>query len=1175
MNIQNSSSIGSAMPIQSASSLPISMESTNQQDQPSAVENTRPASASGRISLSRNSSTVPDQFDGEAVSSPHEMPSSSTRPVIAQADSCRMSSHLLTVDETQLHPTSTHFIQSIHNHLHAYWEVGRTASLDQISGDAFSSRRTSELESIPGSGYLPNRYALKVADTSRDFTEQKGIRLYHEESGVYHRSDPDDYFLQHCLSLYEKSKPKEHVLEENRVVFTHSQLASERLKKQTPYMFHKDDQEIFKNTKIHPVVEGLVATEFEKSSFAGWGYYYNLKWGGTPSLYEVAKRSHIAPNAPPVLLDPNIDNAFTLHTILSNVRIGIPKSIATLSEERPLKNLANIIFSAVGGLDVLLERKGSEPSFKQNPILANRLNALTKAVKDLPSLTNDEIRFFSAYDIIIEELNSILISFKPYGENDFKSDASRILQSRLGIHPEDLKIHNPEVHMFSSGMEAFITAVEIAQEESETKSVQCISNNELLPDYFETIEAIGNRQNNNNNSNRVFLANLNPSVPFKRGPSDVDQNWDVDKLIAFVETKMNELNIQADDPLYLVLDSSIDKPNLDSASDLGKFTNAMSMPLTNKRLRLLIYNSDQKFQSLFTRRIMAGELTIIGFNDDKTQRMVETARAKEQSVGWINNDECQLLMHLKKYAHSYEMISIRNAAKTIEFMHKHCFPSPEGFILYESGLPLAIVTDGKEEINIKFTKEGAEEIRGKPFSDLMEFMLDYHNGFGFLQTTFTKTPTAVSEVRISGGQESFELTAERFYALGWLKQRLNQGDKLLAVDDVLKEIKLVTNGACETILKRADICKWGKTAISLLERKLFYLKKTAINALRLAASNKLLEAASLNAFILAEEFVSSVSINELKVSLKNQHELVNLPRSSLLKGQDELRDKLTRVLSKTSKYFINSLGKELELISSAFAPVLPDSDREEIDIGVMRLRLERNPIGMNCEFTGSEDDEKEAISARYATNKVASLLVLAGNVFSEESEKIDDHVKGFDGIYSEEQLKPLCTAFETFLGSDLSCVTPLFRVMILDNWFKLSKEKFANPAQRETAVHNLIKFSRHISWTEEKAKLIEKIHDDDFGKLPLYLQVDLVSSLFKPLDIVSRGIFVKRLRESGQEQKSKMCLAIINEDMIKADNRNIGVLRPSRIDGSAVTGTPYELVNADQRRKIIHESLIA
>jgi hypothetical protein len=531
------------------------------------------------------------------------------------------------------------FVREVLRYVNARRTTDRTAALDQIGGRSFAAMRRDELAHIPGAGHLAVQYGWQMADELHDLGQRQGLRFENRLGARYHREVPNDELARQCRQIYESNG---HSHPADRVLFFNSNSAVDRLK-----AFWSEPESSI--SAVRDLPPGLVAVEFAHSDAVEYASRALKIVGGRPAGALMLKRSMGEPS--PVGLDDRLDNREVLLRLSGEGPGSAVRALGGLPPGHPAEAVASTAAALLRGLGLALAPQADAPRFRHNALLGNALDSLEAIARALPTLIHDSTRMASAYRAMMEELFIVMAEARPYAENDFKQAADGALRRGLGTALDGLNIAPPEPFLTSSGMDALTEGLIVGRILSQGDKIEPLSTMpvELLPDYHETVDAMMGMPDTQLMGERpgkgpVFSANLNSNTPPivhrdrplpAPGPSRL-----IDAILEKVRTK------SADTPaITIVLDHTIERPRADGGSDLADVLRASARVVNDGSLKFVLCRSHQKFTSLGSGKIAAGELTVIARDDERTRTAMAQLRAHEQNLGMFSSDESQLLTH--------------------------------------------------------------------------------------------------------------------------------------------------------------------------------------------------------------------------------------------------------------------------------------------------------------------------------------------------------------------------------------------------------------------------------------------------------------------------------------------------------------------------------------------------
>lgn len=1020
------------------------------------------------------------------------------------------------------------FRSSIYRHLTHRWVHDRSAALDQISSSTYADIRRTELRAIPGAEYLAEQYGLLTAMDATPQQMQHGLRTNNNFSSKYLRDNPHSGLRDQCLSVY-RSLGHKHPAD--KVLFVNSETNALRILKKLKH----DDWRIASGLASKAVINvtrmrpGLVAIEFGRSAYVQKAEEILKFLGGRPSSHEVGKLAYIArtPSEPPSRQQEGIDNRKMLSELLNEDSNGIIAALKKLPDEHAMQVTANCAASLLEGLKKAVVGEMGSPQFKNDLLVANALNALINTARALPTLAEDSARFASGYAAMLEELHLLLTSVKPYGETDFKKAAAAMLKARGGQALEKLHIAAPETYLLSSGMEAISMGVDIARKLSGTKSVQPLAHQEKLPDYYETL--------NLKSKGRLFdedhirMATLNPSHPGKDGVGDNVNNWDAEKLVQQTMAWLAKGKMKASKPRVLVLDTTVEKQKPEGKSDLEALLNTLQPYINDGQLKIVLCKSYQKYTLLGSGKIMAGAVTLIARDAPETQAAAARLRRAEEDLGWMNNDDSQLLTHFMTHAHASELEMIGRAAKNAGFISQFCLDalrhSGKFMVRQENELPFVVTDAGNEELIFMKTTPMGHKPRA-----LLGRQVAPRDSFGFLSTSIVTVSD--DNLRITAGQETREELVEKLYGFIWINEA---GLTQCTPANVLEAAKRIAANAMQIVLRETDVMPWAETALQVLRSRVS--RGSGANAAAVDECEALLD-----------KFAGMSTASEAHFG------------NSLEEQKGMLRQKLATALHVSEPLAENLLTDQLRIVRSAFAPRLTDNALGENDVDVMRTAIRRTH---DDSLESSLMSNNEYLMARYAPNAIGSLLAMAGVGFGPE--EVADHLR-----------RDLESFYSAVLNAGLPGISPATRAHILLDWSRLQREKI-HSTDKETqhaAVNELVRHVRLSPYQEVKAKILASIPDDAFARLDRTMQLQLINALLSPLDVTSRLMVISNLAKDNEFEKLRACIERFGEDLRKSDEGASNMLFPDNLSNAAQLLVDEPRLVTPEKRAVIREDLL-
>jgi hypothetical protein len=888
----------------------------------------------------------------------------------------------------------------------------RIAAYDQVTDIPHSQARRFELGLLPGGRNAADQYGLRVITNNQGLSLRKGVRFEHKFNSKYHRerlSKEENRFdmkhqiyyaryLKNCKKNQRKPYPA------NQTYFVNSQNAAQRYfaiqkykhiknKKMSEYQATHEKSGVHRSVQID---QNLVAIELEKPNAALIHALHdptsalNLT-GGVPSLYSLHQ-------AIPSDLETfgEKSSAKNVHELLQNLHedSGPLRALQQMADDHPLKATAKTLRSIVSGLNRF---SLVNEDLTMHPVVRSSVNALGKALRALPTLTEDAPRFFSCYEKIIEETNLVLMTLRPYRQGDYKTAALRSLTKRLGRRGNSLDgLAIPETYLVSNGMDALGEGIKMAQRLSGQKHVGYLSKTigEDKPDYYELNEVLHALSEESEMPGRAVLSIVNPSSGYIPNNESEPPHWNARVLASEIQRHFAE-HQQA--PLVAVIDTTIETFDKHGVSDLQTLYTSFEPEIASGQLKLLLCKSYQKFQSLGSGKIMAGAISIVARDDQATQLTKSALRDVENSLNWMSTQDAQLLTHFLKHAEEGEAALIHQADENARFLHEMCFKK-DPRVGYEPGVPLLMIENVVEKVrgSSAFNEKTLHQHLAQDVPDIFSF--------GFLQSSVIRIS---DNARISVGQESRSELIEKLYATKWLLQTP------LSMAAVENKISAVLTDGFHHVTNNVDVRKWADTAIGLLQQ-----------------GRKYVEGGDAQLHSLETLLAASLDTSHIRSSTDAGESL----RTQLLAQFETIMDVSKETL-------ITDFWK---IIGSAFAPAVPSSVLHGNDVQAMRSALQHDPVGFNDPM---EYVEEEYVQARYAPNMAASLYGVLHNA------------SNIDGMNSED-LQTMKHLYTSMLESGLPGVSPAYRAKLVPSALKwlIANETQNNWAQSVARYGHLLPY---------------------------------------------------------------------------------------------------------------------
>ncbi len=957
------------------------------------------------------------------------------------------------------------------------WIHDRSAAADQLSTlgkqytissptvPDYAEARRRELSAIPGSEHLAKQYGLQVAQDGIPPVLRSGLRVTCALNSGYHRHDPGTHFHELCSGIY---RGLGHESSSKKILFANSSTNAAKiikaLKKKHPINTRLLPKVLPESkTTIKPLTPGLVAIELGQKSLSADAQAQLILHGGRPSAYHVNKLFH-ASNAASVRRLESSDNTSVFLTFCEELKETIG-ALKTLPNGHALQAIARGASALLKGLETTLSAKINAPNFKHDSLVANAMNALTKVSRALPALTEDSTRFSAAYAVLLEEMHLLLAVTKPYEEADFKQAAAKMLKKRAPTL-EKRAIKVSETFLFSSGMDAISAGMGIVKKLTGKRAAP-ISSSEPFHEYYEIL-SLGKCSG----PSRAVFVGLNSSLPTKKNQGDARNEWNAERLLEMARQWLDYLQPSKKQPAVLLLDITIEKQTANKASDLNVVLEKLAPDIEAGRLKIVLCKSFQKYISLGSAKIMAGGVTYISNPKDASAHAVTASlREAEKDLGWMGNDESQLLTHFMAHAHHSELEMIGQAAKNASFLRDICLAemlhSQTVNLCHEEGLPFVYI-----EPVATHNFEGAEDENAALQQNLLSFATKKPNrclphdpilrqvairdSFAFLSCSFSAIGNRYG-MRLSAGLESREELVEKLFAYSWVR-----GTKLntLTPAEFSQQARQIAAQAMEYVLGHGDVTKWAPAALQVLR----------------------------------ERAIDQATIRECEDLLNGKV------------SKAELQEKIETALMTSVPEPSRLLSQQLRIVGSAFAPSLDETALRDSNVHAMRAAL-------HSQSNAAEVTSSAEMQARFACNAVASLLEMAGQGFGPE--QVTDRFR-----------PELESLYQAFFDSGLPRVSPATREHLLCDWSRLQTatlEKTNDARALDLEIKKWLRYAQLCPYRETRAKMFFSFPDQAFACLKPSLQRQLVDAFFLPLDAVSGVEFIKALTMNNNFAKLGSC----------------------------------------------------
>ncbi len=761
----------------------------------------------------------------------HTQPSSSLRPVPTRRDSLPtpdVMQEKFQALTTKIQAQSP-LIIGIQQYLRRKWLYERTLPTDIGEKMSFGESRRTQLSAYAGGEVVAHQYGINIAENEAlDEHFAYKLHLGGEFNSLYHRQLPSDEYYAQCNNLYQAQGGHA----DDNVMFFNGEASAKRFLSCCPQDMVEGHVQQHLATHGKELFPGIYAVKFthqpspsaadesdesdgsesQPETFNSPALFYHL--GARPSVCQVIRAIH------------KNDKAYSFSprsclTQLKGLASSDPHSAgASLRQIPPTHPCYELAITATNLVDGLVNHLLTHPQLLAaqtdsgsplavgrqtlpfNPdILADSLNTLAAVTQAMPGLTHDSISFADCYRTIAEELGVITTLCKPYSAQDFKQVTRELTIARLGPSWRDGVDLQPETFLFSSGMHALTIALENASQNDAEQALTFMtdrSGKAKTPIYFETGELVKLASGKFIAGSAVY-ATLNHSMPLPNMP-----NWSVDNLIPGLQQQIKQ-HADSTKPLTLILDATIEKRD-----DLAQIATAFTEDIAKNNLRILLCKSYQKYSNLGLTKVMSGSVTLLAAATEENDKIRTALSDQESALGWADNDDSQLLIHLLKHADS-EFMLLDKAAENAKFVKDTLFNGKNGLREasgWQPGLPFIVLTSSTEESHSFSMDEDAVD---KAYTLSHDRLLSNANvrirgSFAFLESTQSSYEDEKQEVgegenrsimRLCFGMESKAELVERFYMASRLMASPQKSwscrDAAQEIDHILQESGLFSN----------------------------------------------------------------------------------------------------------------------------------------------------------------------------------------------------------------------------------------------------------------------------------------------------------------------------------------------------------------------------------------------
>jgi hypothetical protein len=634
-----------------------------------------------------------------------------------------------------------------------------------FTGKEFSKERRDELDKLAKNTkqeHLVGQVGIRAARTQR---KDGGLSPTNSLASTYWRTN----FIQ-VANLFLKKLNKE--LDKNDKLVN-----SSRVLKKLRMVLRQDQIDKLKirplteNSRIH-VLSGTASVKFD-DPHASWDHLLR-ELGATPSAYQFYELLDWDKTAPAP--DFKVDTWADLMVLITSRRFARLREMARGKSR--LAPVCAMIEHLVLGLT------GERGPKRFDALTANAfgtLNSLLDLVVANPDHPSAAMR---AIDLMMDEIGIVLAVARYYRWHDYGETMKAILLERAPSIKDtvDQQIRL-DSHLTTSGMDSLATALWIALS---SRTSEDISRPTELIDYYETSLLLGKLKKGETATPHkdVLVAALNPSTPFQ--PPSADDL--VQRVLKTLETRTGTT------PFVLILDTTIEvKPATGKRFQLDIVLGGLQAAIADGKLEVYLCKSFQKYASLGTGKVAAGDLTMLSKKGNlKSAYGRAQALLHDLELDLAGNDEGQIVVHMLKHGHRDELALISSAAVNAKFVDEFCWPisrtdQTQGSS-YVEGIPLLMRSVPQKDPE-------ANPLVDKLFKE--HLLIDWRDSFSFLRTSFVGDIVGVNGingpfVRINTGHEPKAAMVEFFYAFGHLVTNTPPGSDKSAGPLFLEDLKVAT-----------------------------------------------------------------------------------------------------------------------------------------------------------------------------------------------------------------------------------------------------------------------------------------------------------------------------------------------------------------------------------------------
>ena len=554
-------------------------------------------------------------------------------------------------------------------------------ALDWLSGTSYADKHRFELAALPGGDIPAAQYGLSITkehSIAENFAPR--LRLTHEGSGGYHRMTPSASLDDKCKALYEAKCGK--LAPGLDVIFVNSKSAAKKISSdittgssfEQPYKVNsalsifgarlRMQNNILRRaksyTEVHP---GILAVTFDSLHSKEEMEDRLIQIGARVSPYLIERALRNEKSATGAI--SSVDNIVSLKQF-SKAIVGSIAELADLPEQHPASAQAGVIVALVTDLKSVLESGETLRQHRNDPILHNALCVLRDQLETLATQQHDNMSFSNAYMAIMEEMKIILSAVRPYDKAAYKAAATQQLLSQLDLATQaQLSSLHISAFMTTSGINSIDEGLAAARALIGNKDIDILrdSTGRESPVYFEVPGLIEHNGLLIKAGASTIYATLNPNT-LAQG------DWGGGKAIAnALRSRLS--NRGSKHPVALVLDRTVER-----REDMSELLKNLAPMIASGHLCILLCKSHQKFSSMGSAKVAAGNLMLIASRDQANAKVIGLLEKNEHGLEWMAADERQLMTHFLRSGQQ-EYALFNKAVANANFLREHCFSGPE------------------------------------------------------------------------------------------------------------------------------------------------------------------------------------------------------------------------------------------------------------------------------------------------------------------------------------------------------------------------------------------------------------------------------------------------------------------------------------------------------------------